>query len=97
MTFKDSIDRMTEALIEHKRAGRGRCAPVSVRADDLLALLEDHARLDDEARLIYRTHTERLRAACDEMEAALAQTLVRARQPERRETFLRRLHTGDVK
>jgi hypothetical protein len=87
MSLKDTIDRLRTSLSQHHRIyGHEAIWPkntVSVRADDLDELLRDWARLDEAARLAYPTHLERLRKAADEMQAALAQTVVYDRHPVR--------------
>jgi hypothetical protein len=84
--FREAINRLTAVLSENCMA-YGRLAAsrrnVSVRADDLDELLRDWARLDEAARLVYPEHLAHLRKAADEMQAALAKTVIYDRHPVR--------------
>jgi hypothetical protein len=66
MSFEKILERLHLAVDEVQ--AQDRCIEVSAR--DLWALLREHARLDADARLIYRPNLDRARKALDAHQAA---------------------------
>ncbi len=96
MIFAESLARIRASLVDAEHAQNPAARYVSLRVEDLQALLRDHERLDDQARLVYEAHVKQLRAACngmqdqiDKMQGALALTLTRKPEPmiQRRRDF----------
>lgn len=76
-SFAASLKRLTDVVAD--RTFGGGVKPdtvVPVRLGDLIALLRDHASLDDQARLTHSSHLKQLREACDNMQNALHNTYV---------------------